>query len=261
MSVNKYNLLNNENFNNTFEFSQQQVCSKYIILINDYIKQCYDNIQIHNNIYKNFIIKKGINTISYIFKLLLIYTKNLDVIIYNCQKSFVYYIEFIGQICDDNNSFLQLNSKDATLFIYKKTIFEINNDYRKNINFDNNNFVDNLDLFINIHNNNIFFIIDNYSFIDSIKIINSDLINLSNKIIKLFIENNNNLLKNKLIAILNFSKNFKNINNYIYTNEIFVKKIKKIVRFINNDHLEFLLINDINYETPIKFVNYIINKI
>ena len=261
MSVNKYNLQNNENFNNNFEFSQQQVCLKYISLINDYLKQCFDNIQIHNNEYKNFIIKKGINTISYIFKFLLIYTKNLDVIIYNCQKSFVYYIEFIGQICDDNNSFLQLNSKDAALFIYKKIIFEINNDYRKNINCENNNFINNLNIFINIHNNNVFFIIDNNSLIDSIKIINTDLINFSNKVIKLFIENNDNLLKNKNISFLNFSKNFKNINNYIHTNEIFVKKIKKIVRFINTDYIEFLLIKENTYETPTKYINNIINKI
>ena len=33
---------------------------------------------------------------------------------------------------EDSHSFLQLNSKDAILFVYKKTIFDINNDYRKN---------------------------------------------------------------------------------------------------------------------------------
>jgi len=104
-------------------------------------------------------------------------------------------------------------------------------------------------------------IIDNNSLIDSIKIINTELINFSNKVIKLFIENNDNLLKNKLTAILNFSKNFKNINNYIHTNEIFVKKIKKIVRFIDTDNLEFLLIKENNYETPTKYINNIINKI
>ena len=27
--------------------------------------------------------------------------------------------------------YLQLNSKDAALFVYKKTLFELNNDYRK----------------------------------------------------------------------------------------------------------------------------------
>ena len=57
MSVNKYNLQNNENFNNNFEFSQLHVCTKYVNIINEYLKQC-DGIQIHNNEYKNFIIKK-----------------------------------------------------------------------------------------------------------------------------------------------------------------------------------------------------------
>ena len=87
------------------------------------------------------------------------------------------------------------------------------------------------------------------------------MINFSNKLIKLFIENNDNLLKNKLTAILNFSKNFKNTNNYLHTNEIFLKKIKKIVKFIDTDYLEFLLIKENLYETPTKYVNNIIKKI
>ena len=262
MSVNKYNLQNNENFNTNYDFNEQQACLKYNNIINDYLKQCFDNIQIHNEEYKNYIIKKGINTISYIFKFLLIYTKNLDVIVYNCQKSFVYYIEFIGQICDDNNSFLQLNAKDAALFLYKKSIFEINNECRKNINFNNNNFTNNIDLFINIHNNTIFFILDNNIFLEAIKIINSELQSYTNKVIKLFIENNDSLLKNKLQALLHFTKNFKNVNNYLHTNEVFLKKIKKFVKVININSLEYFFINcNNNYDTPIKFVNNIIMKI
>ena len=74
---------------------------------------------------------KGIETISSVFKILLLYTKNLPLTIFHCQKSFYYYIEFIGQIGDSNHQFLQLNSKDATLFVFKKTVFEINNDHRK----------------------------------------------------------------------------------------------------------------------------------
>ena len=31
------------------------------------------------------------------------------------------------------HAYLQLNSRDATLFVYKKTIYEINNDHKKNI--------------------------------------------------------------------------------------------------------------------------------
>ena len=74
---------------------------------------------------------KGIETISSVFKILLLYTKNLPLTIFHCQKSFYYYIEFIGQIGDSNHQFLQLNSKDATLFVFKKTVFEINSDHRK----------------------------------------------------------------------------------------------------------------------------------
>ena len=49
--------------------------------------------------------------------MLLLYTKNIDLTISHCNKALYYYIEFIGQIGDENHSYLQLNSKDATLFI------------------------------------------------------------------------------------------------------------------------------------------------
>ena len=42
-------------------------------------------------------------------------------------------IEFINQITDDSNKFLQLCSRDASIYVYKKTIFDINNEYRKKI--------------------------------------------------------------------------------------------------------------------------------
>ena len=42
-----------------------------------------------------------------------------------CKKTLRYYIEFMGQLGEDGNTFLQLNSKDAVLFVYTKTIFEI----------------------------------------------------------------------------------------------------------------------------------------
>ena len=63
--------------------------------------------------------------------MMFLYTKNINLTLSHCNKALYYYIEFIGQIGEDSHSYLQLNSKDATLFIYKKTIFELNNDYRK----------------------------------------------------------------------------------------------------------------------------------
>jgi hypothetical protein len=50
---------------------------------------------------------------------------------HHCQKSYSYYIEFIGQIGDDAVTYLQLNSKDAALFVYKKTIFDILEEVKK----------------------------------------------------------------------------------------------------------------------------------
>ena len=87
---------------------------------------------IHNNSYLFFVIKRGLETIGHIFKFLMMYTKNFKLTMHHCKKSFFYYIEFIGQIGDDNHTYLQLSSKDAMLFVLKKTIFEINNKHRQN---------------------------------------------------------------------------------------------------------------------------------
>src|SRR5210317_348621 len=91
---------------------------------------------------------------NYIYNFLLLYTKNLDLTIYHTQKSILYYIEFIGQIGDDNHSFLKLNSKDATLFTYKKTIFDVNQEYRKEYeeSKETKKRLKNLSLFINVYN-------------------------------------------------------------------------------------------------------------
>ena len=97
------------------------------------------HIEKNNNVKLN-IVTKGIESISHIFTFILLYTKNLELTVYHTKKSYLYYNEFINQINDENNSFLKLNSKDAILFIYKKSIFEINKKKgfvidKKNIHF------------------------------------------------------------------------------------------------------------------------------
>ena len=75
----------------------------------------------------------------------------------------MYYVEFIGQIGDINHSYLQLNSKDAMLFIYKKTIFELNNEYRKTFSLTDEEVIifDFINNSIQMYNDIILFIIDN----------------------------------------------------------------------------------------------------
>ena len=48
-----------------------------------------------------------------------------------CIRDRYYYLEFIGQIGDEGHEFLKLTSTDAALFVYKKTVFSINHNHRK----------------------------------------------------------------------------------------------------------------------------------
>jgi hypothetical protein len=65
-----------------------------------------------------------------VFTNILYYTKNIDLTYFHCQKSFYFYVEFVGQISDEEKSFLQLTSRDATTYVYKKTVFDINNEFK-----------------------------------------------------------------------------------------------------------------------------------
>lgn len=75
----------------------------------------------------NFIILRGLETITHVFKYVLLYTQNLDAAFHHAQKSVYYYLEFISQVAEQKNAFLQLSSRDAITYVYKKTIYLINN--------------------------------------------------------------------------------------------------------------------------------------
>ena len=103
----------------------------YIALLQTLLNHIYTNITIKNEEYLKYIINYGIDTITHIYKLLLLYTKNVSLTVHHCEKSILFYVEFITQIGDDNHSFLQLTSKDAVMFLYKKTLFELEENYVK----------------------------------------------------------------------------------------------------------------------------------
>lgn len=127
----KNNVLSDiENYNDTLDKNTCVLFLKYIGLIHELIESIVEKIYIDKKEYLKYIITKGIKNTSYIYIFLLLYTKNLDLAIYHTQKSILYYVEFISQIGEDTNNLLKLNSTDATIFIYKKTIFDINTDFR-----------------------------------------------------------------------------------------------------------------------------------
>jgi len=131
------NLFNTINYlDYSFDTSKYlNIMSKYNELIIDYLNYIYATIKITNKDYFIFIINRGLQTVNHVFNLLLLYTRNLELIDFHIKKAYLYYVEFVGQISEDNNSYLQLSSKDAMLFVYKKTIFELNNDFRKKEHF------------------------------------------------------------------------------------------------------------------------------
>lgn len=238
----KNNILNIDYYNEDIEENYITIFSKYNKLIIEYLNKWYDTVCIQNLEYKNYIIKQGISTIKHIFRMLLIYTKNLEMTVFNCQKAYVYYIEFIGQINEDNHSFLQLNSKDAALFVYKKTIFDINNDIVKNYTSTDNvkNITKILDPMIDIYNSILFKLLSEHSSSEIIKIVNIDFQKIIQKIIKVFI----NIDNINILNIINlFIINFKN-KNLIENIDLFVKKIKK--KDYNYRILELAIINQQN---------------
>ena len=130
-----------ENLNNISLYKKIQLTSgitqtavkEFVKMIQDYLIFCYNDESLKENKHKQFLINRGLNMLYYIFTTIFMYTKNLEITIYHCKKGFYYYIEFLGQIIEQDNTYLQLTSKDAILFVYKKTIFEIKEQEKKNL--------------------------------------------------------------------------------------------------------------------------------
>lgn len=128
-----YSLSNTDNYKASLSYSLNEILGKYVLVIINYMKLISEKIYIKKHNYYKFIFIRGLDTITSVFKMLLLFTKNIELTYYHSQKAFYFYIEFIEQISNDQNTFLQLSSREACMFVYKKTIFEINNDFKKNM--------------------------------------------------------------------------------------------------------------------------------
>lgn len=127
-----YNISDHQLFKQTFNYNESDDIFKgYTAMVSEFLLCASENIHIHNTKYYIFVIQRGLETLKHCFKMIFLYTKDTEAALFHCKKAFCYYIEFMGQIGEDSHTYLQLNSKDATLFVYKKTIFEIDNEYRK----------------------------------------------------------------------------------------------------------------------------------
>jgi hypothetical protein len=133
-----YSLFLTDNYKNELECSVNEVCTAYSELILEYYKFIKENMKMSKTNLMKFVIIRGLDTITNIFFHLLYSTKNLNLAYYHSQKSFYLYVEFVGQISEDEKTFLQLTSRDATTYVYKKTIFDVHPNFVKtNISFEN----------------------------------------------------------------------------------------------------------------------------
>ena len=270
MSNKEKSLYNVENYNKTFDYDDiSEYINKYSFLIKEYINLASENIFIQNPTYYKFIIERGIETLQHIYSLLVMYTKNIDLVFFHCQKAYYYYIEFIGQIGNDSHSFLQLNSKDATLFVYKKTICDINPDYRKKMELSNeeNLFIETVKNATLIYNKIFYNILDGLNITcDNKNKIESIAMNTSRIYSKLIFECDNlKEYNNKIKNILYFIDLIvlKEVDNdkVIQIIELIIKKVnknpcfdyKKINSSIYNSNFDILL----QTHTPNKIVNWI----
>ena len=251
-----YSLHNNENFKKELEPEISDITKKLSELFIDYFKFIIENIKLKKSNFSRFIITRGLDTIINVFNHILFYTKNLDVTYFHCQKAFYFYVEFVGQISEDEKMFLQLSSRDATTYVYKKTIFEINNETKKM----NEDISDYTSLKLDIINS----YVDLYKTL-LLKLINNDFLNnekiqiIENIYIKL-----NNLTNKSKIKIINevIEKFFYSINDdkyFLDSCELLVKKISKNQELIYDKCLNKFLSDEFNdkvQENPDKFITW-----
>jgi len=114
------------------ESTSAEVFAKYGLLIAEYLRLAAEARRSpEGGAHYAYVLASGVRTLTHVFRVLLLYTRNMTLTWYHCQKAAYYYVEFMGQIGADTHGFLQLNTKDAALFVYKKTIFDINNECRR----------------------------------------------------------------------------------------------------------------------------------
>ena len=238
-----YSINNTDNYNMSCNIDLQNIINKYMEYINNFFLLIKDNTYFKQYSYSKYLIINGIQTANHILNMLIIYTKNIDLTFHHIERSFIYYVEFINQIMINNGS-LNLNSKDASIFIYKKILYDIDDLNKKNMVFDieqDTRFGDLLEL-IGLYNNIL------YSYIDKFSNVNN--INLTTDVYDIdYISSiNKNFSKLNYNRLIENNKFFIDIIN-ILKEKIQTDKLFKIIQYLsinNNINLQNMKLININ---------------
>lgn len=219
-----YSLNNLDNYNASLESSINDIVINYFTLIVDYLKHIKDNLVPKNLELDLFIVVRGLDTLTHVFQFLLNSTNNLNIAFYHSKKSFYYYVEFVTQISTDDKNFLQLSSRDATNYVYKKTIHEIKRDDQIiNYSQETMNKIFHIQNFIDL-NKLIYTYYIMKKLISDKELKNLNEINdIQNKILNLNLDKNNLKILSQLIDLMyDYIENFTHFTCIL---KLFIKKI------------------------------------
>jgi hypothetical protein len=244
MNPDSYSLYNLSLYNPNIQNTYNQIIDKIINIVMQYMKFIYDKITIKNKKHYQFVVERGLETIMHVFLMIFIYTKNIDIAVYHTQKAYYFYIEYIEQISDDAILFLKLSSRDAIVFVYKKTIFDIINNIQHDLcktTLKEEAILNNVNNFVKVYKHIIHLIIynPNFNYDDRVKYIEEcfDILKSINALI------NTNTIKtthyisylkhiNDFTNILNISKHgdlkYPSINLYLNYLEQFIRQLQNM---------------------------------
>ena len=115
----KNELHNSDNYKDDLDVTVNDLTNVYARIIADYYKS------VASEQYSQFIVLRGLDTVSNVFNHMIYYTRNLELALSYSEKAYMFYIEFVSQISDAEKLFLRLSSRDAIIYVFNKTIADI----------------------------------------------------------------------------------------------------------------------------------------
>ena len=225
--VNDNDDINDNTYLKELEISSCEIFNYYVTIMNEYLLFFSQKEKENNKKRNDYILMNGLETLTHVFKLSILYTNNIDLTIKHTKNSILLYTQFTSQIEEDQHHDLNLTANSASLFVYKKTIYELDKIKSEN-KIEGESIINNLEQLIILYRKlvNLFMIDYDKNMHDiTFKLINifTDLLNDKNM-------NNEETL----------SKNIKNINLFIEHFPKYTDKSKNIYMY---DYLYLFIVN------------------
>jgi len=96
------------------------VLAKHAQLVDEFMRHTNETLPLDFPL-RYSVIFRGLGAITHVFRIILAVSRNIHMAFYHAQRAFYFYVEYLLQ----TNGILPLQTKDAILFMYRKTIFAL----------------------------------------------------------------------------------------------------------------------------------------